>query len=229
MSDLSYNKLELSGTAEEVTKVLEYISSKDDEGADILFDFSRVRPIPEELKSSGEIPEIRYLEEKELLKVADDAKNHFQLPDDELDRYIRGYPDKYRTVLGRLTDNLQKTGFTDISGWCEANWGTKLNASKTFIEDNVIWFFTAGDPIPVIEKLSSLFPSMKFNLYGGDANAPFKYHTLIYKEGALVYYQYEFDLEEAKEHNAESENEESKDLSTYKNFPPWFLSRFKKT
>lgn len=169
MPDWYYNKLELIGTPEEVNQVLAFISSKDDKGNYILFDFRKIKPIPEELLNSS----------------------------------------------------------ADISAWCESNWGTKCNASKTFIENNVIWFLTTGDPTPIMEKLSLLFPTVRFSLYGGDENAHYKYYNLIFKEGVNIYYEYEYDLEEAKKQNAGTITIKTDNLSIFKDFPSWFLSKFK--
>lgn len=227
MSNRCENKLELIGTPEEVNQVLAFISSKDDKGADILFDFNKVIPIPEELidyvypeivnqtegKEATPVDDFGTLDEpilrnkKPIIKEGkytdpkNDAKDHYQLNDKELNKYISEYPEERREELEVMIGNLKKTGFADTHDWCVENWGARW-VSEIHIENNIIWFLTPWTPpLPIIEKLSSLFPAVKFSIsYGGPEFDPFRYYKIIYKEGVKIYQQMEYDLEEEKKH-----------------------------
>ena len=82
------------------------------------------------------------------------------------------YPKKFRD----LDDKVQKmrdenADWKDIptdgynSGgydWCIANWGTKWNACEAYTDDGYSSFDTAwSPPLPVIEKLSKMFPTLR--------------------------------------------------------------------
>ena len=228
MSNRCDNKLELIGTPEEVNQVLSFISSKDDKGDDILFDFNKVIPIPEELIDYVYPEIVMHTEEKEVPDVDDlgsldepvlsntkpiikegkykdpknDAKDHYKLPDNDLNKYICEYPEALREELKVMINNLKKTGFAYTYDWCIKNWGARW-VSEIYLENNIIWFLTPWNPpLPIIKKLSSLFTPVKFSIsYGGPEFDPFRFYKIIYKEGVKIYQQMEYDLEEEKKHN----------------------------
>ena len=63
----------------------------------------------------------------------------------------------------KALDNILNYGYMDWYDWCINNWGTKWNACRTEIKNNVISFETAWDPVPkLIELLSKDYPNAKF-------------------------------------------------------------------
>jgi hypothetical protein len=66
-------------------------------------------------------------------------------------------------------DNKQKYGYYDWHDWAIANWGTKWNATNTFITRRrtriVIEFDTPWSmPVEIYQELSSLYPELIFTL-----------------------------------------------------------------
>jgi len=66
----------------------------------------------------------------------------------------------------KLYNNIIQYGYTDWYHWSIDNWGTKWNASESFVKrpsskatSFTVWFDTAWSaPIPILEKLVTMFP-----------------------------------------------------------------------
>ena len=60
--------------------------------------------------------------------------------------------------------NLENFGYTDWYSWSCDNWGTKWNASSSYLHDNnILEFETAwSNPYPVLLELSGKFTDIKF-------------------------------------------------------------------
>ena len=72
----------------------------------------------------------------------------------------------------------------DWYGWRVENWGTKWNAVDAEIIDDGVMFDTAWSaPLPVIKKLSELFPKIKLNVTCSDEDAGENCGQITYKNG----------------------------------------------
>lgn len=73
---------------------------------------------------------------------------------------------------------------TEWYGQRVENWGTKWNAvDAEFIDDGFIFDTTWAAPLPVIKKISELFPNFKFNLTWSDEDAGQNCGQITYKNG----------------------------------------------
>lgn len=65
--------------------------------------------------------------------------------------------------------NLEEYGARDWYDWRCQNWGTKWDACRPQMKDNIIWFDTAwGMPEPFFIKLSETFPNVLFTVEWAD-------------------------------------------------------------
>ncbi|MBU2060301.1 MAG: hypothetical protein KKH44_00425 [Bacteroidetes bacterium] len=84
------------------------------------------------------------------------------------------YPKKFQ--------DKDKTGFFKPGGrdWCEKNWGTKWGMYETNLdfksETKLLYTFLSAwtPPIPIIEKMSKLFPTLEFELKYFEQDLEFK-------------------------------------------------------
>lgn len=67
------------------------------------------------------------------------------------------------------TEERRKYGENNWYDWSVSNWGTKWNAYNQSIDGNTLTFDTAwAAPIPVMKKLSKLFPDITFSYKWAD-------------------------------------------------------------
>ena len=165
-------RITLNGSEENVSKVLDFIRTENENGEVILFDFNKVIPMPEELNiESGSAGDwgMRYI----LLK----AKHAIEYDGNDWD-FIKSMEkrkadneDDFNRMIDLGTKylmNIAKYGYKDWYDWKGANHGTKWGACDTEVDGNQITFDTASFPHPVIEKLSEMFPDVVFEFVYAD-------------------------------------------------------------
>jgi len=161
------NKLFLRGEEKEVERLLQSLK-----GEHQRFDFNKVIPMPESLNiTSGSVEKFSHeVYSYQVLGIQSDYlkrryENHCTTAGNiSIERYI-DYLVESKQVdleLGKTAyDNLQQYGYMDWYDFCCTEWGCKWNASDVEIEGNGICFTTPWSaPIPVIEKLSEMFPTL---------------------------------------------------------------------
>lgn len=166
------NRLTLTGSKENVEKLLESIRNTEDEREFI--DFNKIIPMPEELMSVTSPVRI----------VSDDQYANEMI---ERDIRLKKNPDDIFSQTHSITkkmydDYVNKFGCTDWYEWACSNWGTKWNAyeqskgesttSENGDVSEVIFFQTAwSTPYKVILKLSELFPLVDIEVKFADEDA----------------------------------------------------------
>ena len=84
--------------------------------------------------------------------------------------------------------------------WCMENWGTKWNAVDAFLSNIEYNFDTAWSaPIPVIQKLSRLFPNNTFTLIWADEDAGENCGEIRFIKGFEYFWFYHGTAEEISE------------------------------
>lgn len=89
---------------------------------------------------------------------------------------------------GRIAlENLEKYGHQDWYSWSIENWGTKWNSYSAREEEDKIIFVTAWNtPIPVIQKLSEMFPDIKITLQFADEDFGYNCGEVIFVGGDII-------------------------------------------
>lgn len=172
------NRVSFEGDQEKIDHLLESVKSTDENGDDYVFDFNKIIPRPKSLDitSGGRVDvAMAYVNYQETM----DSKG--------LEAYL-SYPwvknAKIETVAqlceyieknvdieeGRQAIYNEKTyGHRDWYTWCNANWGTKWNASNASRHDDAIEFQTAwSTPVPVFEALSKQHPEVTISISFAD-------------------------------------------------------------
>lgn len=91
-------------------------------------------------------------------------------------------------------ENVLKYGYSNWYDWRCANWGTKWNALKTFVnwDLNCITFQTAWSaPEPIMQKISEMFPDVEFEWLYADEDCGYNTGLAVCKEGSfsIEYFQ----------------------------------------
>lgn len=119
--------------------------------------------------------------------IIDNLMNQIKGDETEIDfeKIIPMPSDIYRGNLGLEEEKLYKG--RNWYDWSIKNWGTKWNAYETEKEYNSVSFLTAWSaPIRVIEKLSSMFPSVTITHYFADEDIGYNCGRIVYKDGKIV-------------------------------------------
>ena len=163
-------------------ELIDRFLTKDKESGDYFFDFNKLIPMPEELNLTSGSPEddavVAYyvsldeqqqqaLKEELSLKGSDyyGSYSNKYLNDWNIKIVQRRNPDGFseeQVALGeKYISNIRKYGRPQWYDWCCSNWGTKWNASDTYVEDvdgngNVtVTFSTAWSaPMKIIDKFA---------------------------------------------------------------------------
>jgi hypothetical protein len=149
---------ELTITGPDIDKVLATIRHMESDNPDEhILDFDKIIPYPQDFKDLDK-RNAEY-QQKHRAIVQDDP---------ERDTKLKALAGEYGVEPGMpwLKDGFNSGGFE----WCCENWGTKWNAchvslskrgeGSAFIEFETAW----SPPVPVIEKLATLFPDHDFEL-----------------------------------------------------------------
>lgn len=166
-------------------------TEEDDEGKVALIDFNRIVPMPEELEiTEGSLGSTAY---SLLMGKSDDM---FVDIEEQRKRFMKMDKEEMRTECNHAInyiDNEKKHGHRSWYSWCNANWGTKWNAYSHDYErstDNVLFFETAwAPPVPVIQKLSEMFPEATFLLAFDDEQIGYLCGAVSIQNGDIKYIQ----------------------------------------
>ena len=149
--------LELIGDDTHITNVLNEIKTDD-----LLIDFNKIVPTPEELMITPFIDVI----------VA------FQAYDNPPEDFT---PERVE-MFNQMRSNLSKYGYTDYRGWRSVNWGYLENPIKTKkgVKENSINFTTKNAPaLIVVRALSIKYPLIKFKLTYQEQSFTFKNGNIV--------------------------------------------------
>ena len=154
------NILSFSGDEKEIKKLLKTIKGENfEDGTPRLIDFSKIIPFPEELK--GTISPTQIVTQEEY----DEWMRKYNAGE------LNGYEKDNKPLTKEMSNEYKKKyGADNWYDWRCANWGTKWGAYEISKgEGNSIVFQTAwSTPIPVIEKLSEMFPEVAITLEYAD-------------------------------------------------------------
>ena len=162
------NDLLISGNDSDITSLLAHVSSTV-HGKRIDLDFSKLIPYPEEYDDADR----RYLEFNGRLNAIYEPLEKMT---PEARRQLKALYKEFGLPNGKHPANGYNNGGRE---WCLANWGTKWNACCVEFEGCalsgkvVIHFKTAwAPPIPVIERMASMFPTLEIQheYYEGGAH-----------------------------------------------------------
>ena len=190
------NKLRVEGDPVQVNKLTEHISD-----GKRCIDFEKIIPMPPSLRiedstNSDTGYAIVYYQETGNGRYLEDilARNWTKRLgiytfEDLINYYIE--KDDYDKILevGKLIyENVVNFGYRSWYGWAIDNWGTKWNASETYVEDGEISFETAwSTPYPVIKKLSEIFPDLTLKLRFADESIGDNCGEYHLKNGEVIF------------------------------------------
>ena len=188
------NILKFEGDSEQVHAMLDKIKS-DELGLGSI-DFNKIIPMPESLNiEAGSrtdealyvcmmalnpaapdmgVPKLSSEEYQKLAGIVGRSKGEQFMTLDALriSRASKYTPLSDVIAMGQVViSNYLQYGCGDWYGWCNRNWGTKWNAYDVHFdqESQSIHFLTAWDtPMPVIDKLSQMFPEVEIDLQWAD-------------------------------------------------------------
>lgn len=89
-------------------------------------------------------------------------------------------------------DNLYKYNAPTWYEWCNDNWNTKWNAcgydeNTDYSDSDFIWFQTAWSaPVPVIQKLSEMYPNIELSLQFADEDLGQNCGEMKFKGGNII-------------------------------------------
>jgi hypothetical protein len=158
----------------------------------------------EELQRFKEFAKTKYTEKgKQEINVLDTEKfipypKEFKERDEQASRYYLLKNKKKLTtkeqkelIILSLKNNSDKDGFNDGGyDWCCINWGTKWGiCHATMVEDKKKLFYgfeTAwSPPLPVIMKMTELFPALRFNLKYWEGGSGFRGKVILKGENIV--------------------------------------------
>jgi len=129
-----------------VDSMMEEISNKlygnkNEDGEEVLVDFNKIKPLPKELIGTRSPGGQKEGESDERYKE-------------------------------RVENLIKKYRYSNWYDWKVANWGTKWNAYSISVGINYFKFQTAWDhPRLIVESLSSIFPTVRFEVKYADEDA----------------------------------------------------------
>lgn len=192
------NKLSYNGNEAEIKEMLEKI--KYDNSTIGTIDFNKIIPMPKSLdiecgsRTDKGIEMVKnYLEnlpaelkgkEGTYEEVLEDLHNHSaDISDDE--------EKKIWDIGVTAVDNLYKYNAPTWYEWCNDNWNTKWNAcgydeNTDYSDSDFIWFQTAWSaPVPVIQKLSEMYPNIELTLEFADEDLGQNCGEMKFKDGDI--------------------------------------------
>jgi hypothetical protein len=160
---------QLSILGADAPKVIEHVA-----GTESAFDFHKVIPMPEELRiddsSDGHLGIAAITGQCDKYLTCSWVKEQSIRTAEEFAAYVQRERPKAIDLGRKYLSNQQNFGHATWWGWCVENWGTKWNAYSIGawefgVNQAMIRFDTAWSPaLPVIARLSELFPSLQFTL-----------------------------------------------------------------
>lgn len=193
------NKLSYNGNEAEIKEMLEKI--RYDNATIGTIDFNKIIPMPKSLdiecgsRTDKGIEMVKnYLEnlhaelkgkEGTYEEVLEDLHNHSaDISDDE--------EKKIWDIGVTAVDNLYKYNAPTWYEWCNDNWNTKWNAcgydeNTDYSDSDFIWFQTAWSaPVPVIQKLSEMYPNIELSLQFADEDLGQNCGKMKFKGGNII-------------------------------------------
>lgn len=188
------NNLKFNADDEELNRILEKI--KNDEDGIGSIDFSKITPMPESLKiECGSNTDKGLQMVKEFLEsLPEDIQNQEGAHDKLMEHlHDRGkdlsQEDRKIWELGvTAVDNINRYDAPTWYEWANKNWGTKWNACHCSCDkkSKALSFQTAWQaPLPVILKLSAMFPSIQMNLEFADEDIGHNCGRVVFKNGDI--------------------------------------------
>lgn len=175
------------------------------------FDFNKIIPMPPSLDiESGSVTDqaiVCYLTEKGTISVEDLDYKKTGLLVKLLKSYFKESLDIAKEIsieinkissIGKKNDLYKKGeiyvsnylhyGATTWYDWCCEHWGTKWNAGDTCIfDDDEVSFETAWcAPIPVIKKLSEMYPNKRIKMTSRDEDPSQPLEVYTFLNGTLI-------------------------------------------
>jgi hypothetical protein len=87
----------------------------------------------------------------------------------------------------QYVENKKKHGYTTWYNWAWDNWGTKWNAYSFEEQEGQMQFDTAwAHPLPVIEKLSTMFPNVEIECKYADEDLGYNLGSYTIKNGEIL-------------------------------------------
>ena len=192
------NRLSYNGNETEIKEMLEKI--RYDNATIGTIDFNKIIPMPKSLdiecgsRTDKGIEMVKnYLEnlpaelkgkEGTYEEVLEDLHNHSaDISDDE--------EKKIWDIGVTAVDNLYKYNAPTWYEWCNDNWNTKWNAcgydeNTDYSDSDFIWFQTAWSaPVPVIQKLSEMYPNIELTLEFADEDLGQNCGEMKFKDGDI--------------------------------------------
>lgn len=181
------NRLEIIGDAAKVEDVRNFL--KGNESSQI--DFNKIIPMPEGM--TGEINSRVETAAKYALKM-DLHENPMIASLQQTNRQNGDSPLTFNEQdwnhFIQCLNNARNHGYVYWYDWSVALWGTKWNAYQTPDErdtENTIYFQTAwSSPKDLIQKLSGLFPEVRFTLSYADEDSGSNVGKITYQAGKVV-------------------------------------------
>lgn len=192
------NRLSYNDNETEIKEMLEKI--RYDNATIGTIDFNKIIPMPKSLdiecgsRTDKGIEMVKnYLEnlpaelkgkEGTYEEVLEDLHNHSaDISDDE--------EKKIWDIGVTAVDNLYKYNAPTWYEWCNDNWNTKWNAcgydeNTDYSDSDFIWFQTAWSaPVPVIQKLSEMYPNIELTLEFADEDLGQNCGEMKFKDGDI--------------------------------------------
>lgn len=199
------NEVYITGSKDELAKIKVFVKGKEkDEDTnkeeEMLFDFDKIVPMPKELMitSGSNVDNCRdiILAEKGDLTAIEKMLSHpwvrekIMTKEQLLDHLKTKVKAEDMEEAKQSFINEEKYGAKDWYDWSRDNWGTKWNAARpTLCESSrrlVYQFDTAwAPPLPVIKKLSELFPNVTIKIKFYEMGVGFQ-GTYIFKAGKIL-------------------------------------------
>lgn len=193
------NHLKYDGDEIEIAQMLEQI--KMDGSTTGTIDFDKIIPMPKSLDiefGSRTVEGMKMLEE--YLKNPPEALINEKMSEEEFKTLLYNHGNEIEDDEEKAIWNLGVTaalnskyyGATTWYDWSISNWGTKWNAcgydeNTDYSNNDMIWFQTAWDtPVPVIQKLSEIYPNIKFTLQYADEDIGHNCGELVFINGNTI-------------------------------------------
>jgi hypothetical protein len=193
MPNWCFNKVVVTGPADEIDRFKQTCIRPDQEEEGNIFDFETIIPMPtilEDTESSSSVDDaLLILGHPEAMgrKWGDESlgTRMQQLGLQDIEAFKAKLGEKAFEEARRSIQAFDQTGFANWYDWKNANWGTKWNASGfvILVDEPGRYEFTLdtawSPPVPVWEKLGEMFPTLDFDLCCAEPLMEFAYEGTI--------------------------------------------------
>lgn len=211
MPNYVYNIIQATGDKDEVKRMMDAVTTMTEEGIPC-FDFNKLIPMPEELRVTNDgtfsirdhinhyltmvnpnTPDYEMgfekLSDEEFGELYKALCEYYNQENSHLLNCYMPVPNAEEAQQGdKLAHNIANYGDPTWYEWSIKHWGTKWNAFyPTPADENTLSFCTAwASPIPIVDKLAEMFPSLEFEHRWADENYGCNLGRSIYKNGKFV-------------------------------------------